>query len=398
MIRAIAVLSFATLLAVGCKQQDQPATSAAGNSAKVTAFPRSQPSESNQAENSVAVGEPARQPGPTIGPSPTRRYQPKSMPSKPSMVFGKPLVKNKIAPVPAPRHPALPDGTGQVTAPPRRASLPGDVRIGATPHGSVNVVDPYANAAQETDGEWSGPADGTGIAGKDDRAYVGHPITIPLAVGPVVAADAAEAASAAQKKAVPATASTANALPKRAGTNGQYDVVRVFFGTDRGVTVDSLGKPQFSSDHAQAMAFGSVDVSIPRNHVTGHIESPSVMRMEFHRDPSRDVTILQVTLTPYDQFRSEMRTKALNASTPSVLLFVHGYRVSFDDAAMRTAQMAYDLDFAGAPVFFSWPSRGTLLGYFDDEQAIERAQGGLKSQVQRLANPAAANSMASASS
>ncbi|WP_408390386.1 alpha/beta hydrolase [Paraburkholderia sediminicola] len=109
-----------------------------------------------------------------------------------------------------------------------------------------------------------------------------------------------------------------------------------------------------------------------------------MMRMEFHRDPSRDVTILHVAATPYDQFRSELRAKALNASTPSVLFFVHGYRTSFQDAAMRTAQMAYDLDFAGAPVFFSWPSRDSLIGYFDDEQSIERAQADIEQFVMQV--------------
>jgi len=169
--------------------------------------------------------------------------------------------------------------------------------------------------------------------------------------------------------------------PRRAGGNGQYDVVRVFFGTDRAMHFNADGQPRFDTDHAQVVTFGSADVSIPRDHVTGRIESPSVLRMEFHRDPSRDVTLLQVVVTPYDQFRAEMRSKALNASTPSVLLFIHGYNVSFEDAAMRTAQMAYDLDFLGAPVFFSWPSRGNLVGYFEDEQAIERAQGDIEQFV-----------------
>ncbi|MDE1180987.1 alpha/beta hydrolase [Paraburkholderia sp.] len=162
--------------------------------------------------------------------------------------------------------------------------------------------------------------------------------------------------------------------PERAKGNGRYAVMRVFFGTDRKVATKKNGSPDVESSESGPMSFGSVDVSIPRNHVVGTIESPSVLRMEFHRDPERHVSILKVAVTPYDQFRDELRTKALNAATPSVLLFIHGYNVSFEDAALRTAQMAYDLDFAGAPVFFSWPSRGTLAGYFADEQAIERAQ------------------------
>ena len=115
-------------------------------------------------------------------------------------------------------------------------------------------------------------------------------------------------------------------------------------------------------------------MSIPPHHVTGVVESPSLWKLQFQRDTTRDVTILQMALTSYGQFEAEMRSRALNAPTPSVLLFIHGYNVSFEDAAMRTAQMAHDLQFAGAPVFFSWPSRGNLMGYFDDEAAIERSQ------------------------
>ncbi|WP_224013771.1 alpha/beta hydrolase [Paraburkholderia tropica] len=40
----------------------------------------------------------------------------------------------------------------------------------------------------------------------------------------------------------------------------------------------------------------------------------------------------------------------MNALTPRVLLFVHGYNVSYEDAARRSAQMPYYLDCAGASV------------------------------------------------
>ncbi|RZA11111.1 MAG: alpha/beta fold hydrolase, partial [Lysobacteraceae bacterium] len=49
------------------------------------------------------------------------------------------------------------------------------------------------------------------------------------------------------------------------------------------------------------------------------------------------------------------------------------YNVAFRDAARRTAQLAYDLHFDGAPVFYSWPSQASLGGYFDDEAAIARS-------------------------
>ena len=49
---------------------------------------------------------------------------------------------------------------------------------------------------------------------------------------------------------------------------------------------------------------------------------------------------------------------------------MHGYNVTFEDAARCTAQIAYDLKFDGAPIFFSWPSQGEILQYAVDETNV----------------------------
>jgi esterase/lipase superfamily enzyme len=56
-------------------------------------------------------------------------------------------------------------------------------------------------------------------------------------------------------------------------------------------------------------------------------------------------------------------------STPDRKLFllIHGYNVSFADAARRTGQLANDLQFDGAAVFFSWPSQASVSAYTVDE-------------------------------
>jgi len=56
---------------------------------------------------------------------------------------------------------------------------------------------------------------------------------------------------------------------------------------------------------------------------------------------------------------------------------VHGYRVTFDEAAIRAAQIGFDLDVSGATAFFSWPSRGDLAAYAADEASIEASEAAL---------------------
>ncbi|MEO1014072.1 MAG: alpha/beta hydrolase [Pseudomonadota bacterium] len=64
----------------------------------------------------------------------------------------------------------------------------------------------------------------------------------------------------------------------------------------------------------------------------------------------------------------------------AVLVYVHGFNVGFDGAAYRTAQLAYDLQFAGVPMFFSWPanSSGNILSYFNDVSEASASVGDLK--------------------
>jgi len=57
------------------------------------------------------------------------------------------------------------------------------------------------------------------------------------------------------------------------------------------------------------------------------------------------------------------------------VVFIHGYNISFAEAALRTAQIGFDLSIKGAMAFFSWPSQGSALSYSADEATIEASEG-----------------------
>ncbi|HEY0311634.1 MAG TPA: alpha/beta hydrolase [Allosphingosinicella sp.] len=60
------------------------------------------------------------------------------------------------------------------------------------------------------------------------------------------------------------------------------------------------------------------------------------------------------------------------------VVFIHGYNVSFDEAAVRAAQIGVDLGI-GTMAFFSWPSRGarTRRAYQSDGQTIAASEGAI---------------------
>jgi len=57
-----------------------------------------------------------------------------------------------------------------------------------------------------------------------------------------------------------------------------------------------------------------------------------------------------------------------------VLVYIHGFNTSFDDAARRAAQLGFDLKVPGITVLYSWPSRGSVSAYVTDLSAIEASE------------------------
>jgi len=72
----------------------------------------------------------------------------------------------------------------------------------------------------------------------------------------------------------------------------------------------------------------------------GELEAPSIWKLEFHKDPNRHVTLQAIEALTQGAWRDELHTRATRMGKPGVLVFVHGYNVTFSDAAERSAQLA----------------------------------------------------------
>lgn len=158
---------------------------------------------------------------------------------------------------------------------------------------------------------------------------------------------------------------------------GSHHVVQVFFATDRKQTGDQATGKRFGPDRG-SLSYGSCEVSIPKGHRTGELEAPRWWRLEFSESPARHVVLLRIDVTAVDDFFARVSERALGSPDKNAFVFVHGYNVTFEDAARRTAQITFDLGFRGAPVFYSWPSQGETGKYTVDEQNIEWTESNLK--------------------
>lgn len=161
---------------------------------------------------------------------------------------------------------------------------------------------------------------------------------------------------------------------RRYASQDGHATVRVFYGTNRAPTGETKA-PQYYGGERGELELGYVDVSIPETHKYGELETESRFSIYSYvlgeeAKKQRYVLLLSVKPLPEDAYYSQLRDYIDNSPTNDIFLFIHGYSNSFEDAARRAAQLAYDLDFDGTPMFFSWPSQGSSAAYTVDEAAV----------------------------
>lgn len=165
---------------------------------------------------------------------------------------------------------------------------------------------------------------------------------------------------------------------RRYGADEDFATVRVFYGTNRARTGKDKATQFYGAERGD-LETGYLDVSIPASHKYGELERASrwsIFTYRLGETALKKKYILLLNVQPLDEDTFEGQLHAYIQDSPSkdVFLFVHGYNSSFSDAALRTAQLAYDLDFDGTPMMFSWPSQGSTTGYTVDE-AVVRVSG-----------------------
>jgi esterase/lipase superfamily enzyme len=132
----------------------------------------------------------------------------------------------------------------------------------------------------------------------------------------------------------------------------------VYYATNR-LANDQAKTPatKFGNTRSDEVTWGECVVNIPvEQHHSGVLEEPGWWDK---RNADKHFLIESLHLLALDQLKSKVKDG-------DVLLFVHGYKYTFERAVLRTAQLHYDLEFEGRALAFTWPSAGELTGYDDD--------------------------------
>lgn len=159
--------------------------------------------------------------------------------------------------------------------------------------------------------------------------------------------------------------------------NPQSFSIPLWFGTNRKPVDERDIDKGFSSERDSRTHLGLCKVHIPKSHKIGSIGSPWWKRMIMRIDDRLKIASLQEYSTDHFWRSVTSHLGKLNIGEREAVIFVHGYNVSFSDAAIRAAQLGADLAIRGCMAFFSWPSKGSTHSYMHDEASIDASEGAI---------------------
>jgi esterase/lipase superfamily enzyme len=154
----------------------------------------------------------------------------------------------------------------------------------------------------------------------------------------------------------------------------QATLYPLWFGTNRKLIAPQDISKGFSGKRDRQIHYGTCRVTVPKSHKIGEVGSPWWKFVLTDDRLKLDPESLNL-LDEAGFFASiQQALQAQGLDEHSALVFIHGFNVSFNDAALRAAQIGVDLQVQGIMAFYSWPSKGKLAGYTADEATIEASE------------------------
>jgi len=133
-------------------------------------------------------------------------------------------------------------------------------------------------------------------------------------------------------------------------------------------------RPWFGSQRGRGLTFAEARLSPPDRSLTGRVAS---------------MVTGDWSLASVDKVQSGEGAANAFVSTAlgrDVLLYVHGYRESFETAAVSTAQLSSGIGFRGASALFTWPSGSGTFDYVHDRESAMWSRDAFEDLLKAIAD------------
>ncbi len=161
----------------------------------------------------------------------------------------------------------------------------------------------------------------------------------------------------------------------------------LWFGTNRRLVDVADASKGFGSERDNQLHFGKCKVVVPKSHRIGSLGSRWWKRLLTWTDDRLSLRKDTLQLLSDELIWSDIG-RSLREDAPDdkvALIYIHGYNVDFQEAALRAAQLGVDLKVPGITAFYSWPSQGKLGGYVADEATIAASEQHIAEFLTRFA-------------
>ncbi|MCI0364071.1 MAG: alpha/beta hydrolase [Phycisphaerales bacterium] len=194
----------------------------------------------------------------------------------------------------------------------------------------------------------------------------------------------------------------------------QTSTIDVLYATDRRRVPTKNGSLKYDFNRSTSLAFGSCVVDLAKGMSWDQLVADSTVKSRQRRilmrvasttelgrfPPTPTAVIIDdagVRVDPHVQSQIDATTEALRqelrrymAVSPrkEVLIYVHGYNNTFEDAVFRAAELAHFLGREMVPIAYSWPAgaKGLLQGYTRDRESGEFTIFHLKAFLRSIAS------------
>jgi esterase/lipase superfamily enzyme len=146
-----------------------------------------------------------------------------------------------------------------------------------------------------------------------------------------------------------------------------------------------IDEASITDDRSLVATYGTALVSIPATHTIGNVERPGKFFWIWARAEN---AARYFTIQKLNEGSRETLIDALRKSGESILIFVHGYNASFKDAIFKAAQIAFDSNFGGEVIAFSWPSATHWVKYDYDRESANYSVPALASLLRDVSEAA----------
>jgi esterase/lipase superfamily enzyme len=137
----------------------------------------------------------------------------------------------------------------------------------------------------------------------------------------------------------------------------------------------------YSGERGTSLSAMNMVVAIPPDsrRKIGEIQWPR----RLPANPETDFVTLKAD--PVDEAGAYAWYKRTGKHGRRVLVFVHGFNNTFEDAVYRFAQIVHDSGADAAPILFTWPSRASVLDYVYDKESATFSRDALETVLTRAA-------------